>query len=517
MKRQLDRRRFVALSGLGTVGWVTDLLPAVLAAADPREWDPLKPFPRVGEKLKVQPLLMYSLPSRKEQASWKSWGGVQTESAVTEEVQRITSELHSAASAAEFPVEFQPVIKVESVESAQRLANGLQDVTLVYACTGSGALLRACTGLTRDRLVFVRHQSGPIYYWYEALSTRYLATESLPSQTPAQDMHVDDVIVDDVQELLWRLRALFAVKNLKRTRVLALGGPWGKYAQDAPEKARERFQIGIVDVPYETFAPKLRRAREDRAIVAAAEKWTDRYLALPHTKLQTDHKFIVNAFVLYRVFKELLEEQQCQAFTIKSCMGTIIPMSETTACLTLGLMNDEGLIAFCESDFVIIPAGLLLRYIAGRPVFLHNSTFPHRQVVTCAHCTCPRRLDGVRYEPAKILTHYESEYGAAPKVDMPIGQKVTFIDPEYSTTRWVGFTGTVKGNPSYEICRSQQDVEISGDWRRLVREVRDSHWVMCYGDFVREAGYASRKLGLQWVDLEDCSAESPPIVQSREC
>jgi len=108
----------------------------------------------------------------------------------------------------------------------------------------------------------------------------------------------------------------------------------------------------------------------------------------------------------------------------------------------------------------------------------------------------------------KILTHYESEYGAAPKVDMPIGQQVTFIDPEYSTTRWIGFRGTVKDNPSYDICRSQQDVEISGDWRRLIREVRDSHWVMCYGDFLREAGYASRKLGLQWVDLEECPASS---------
>ena len=46
--------------------------------------------------------------------------------------------------------------------------------------------------------------------------------------------------------------------------------------------------------------------------------------------------------------------------------------------------------AFCESDFVIIPAGVLLHYVAGKPVFLHNSTFPHDGIVTCAHCTAPR-------------------------------------------------------------------------------------------------------------------------------
>jgi L-fucose isomerase-like protein len=247
----------------------------------------------------------------------------------------------------------------------------------------------------------------------------------------------------------------------------------------------------------------LSRARSDRAWVATAEQWVERYLALPQTKLQTEKRFLVNAFLLYRLFKELLEEYEATTFTIKNCMGTIIPMAETTACLTLALLNDEGLTAFCESDFVIIPAGILMRYVAGKPVFLHNSTFPHQKMVTCAHCTCPRRLDGQTYAPTQIVTHYESEYGAAPKVEIPVGQQVTFVDPEYSTRRWLGFGGIVKANPFYEICRSQQDVEILGDWRRLLREARDSHWVMVYGDYLAEAGYAARKLGLEWVSLAE--------------
>jgi len=65
-------------------------------------------------------------------------------------------------------------------------------------------------------------------------------------------------------------------------------------------------------------------------------------------------------------------------------------------------------------------------------------------------------MDGTRYETAQIMTHYESEYGAAPKVEIPKGRQVTFIDPEYSTGRWLGFKGIVKSNPYYEICRSQQ-------------------------------------------------------------
>jgi hypothetical protein len=256
-----------------------------------------------------------------------------------------------------------------------------------------------------------------------------------------------------------------------------------------------------LEVSYDDFAKRLDKLKANRDLTKAADKWASRYLALSGTLLQTERPFVVNAFVLYRAFKDLMEENDAPAFTVKSCMGTIIPMAKTTACLSLSLLNDEGWLAFCESDFVIIPPGILLRYLAGRPVFLHNSTFPHQGLVTCAHCTCPRRMDGQRYEPAQIVTHYESDYGAAPKIEMPMEQLLTFLDPEYTAGRWVGFRGVVKGNPAYAICRSQQDVQIEGQWRRLTREVRDSHWVAVYGDYLKEAAFAARKLGLTWADL----------------
>lgn len=104
------------------------------------------------------------------------------------------------------------------------------------------------------------------------------------------------------------------------------------------------------------------------------------------------------------------------------------------------------------------------------------------------------------------MTHYESDFGAAPKIEMPTGQQVCAISPEYSTGRWVGIKGIVRDNPCYAICRSQQDVEIQGDWRRLIREARDSHWMMVYGDCLREVGYAAHKIGLTWDNVSDANA-----------
>lgn len=497
----LRRRDFLSVAGLGAAAGAMAAPPVSDRDWAHDLWDPERPLVSPGRPVRIQPVLMYSLPKRREKASWKSWGGIQTAEAVEQEAGRITGELRALAARADFPVEALPVRKVASVEEAARAAEAAADVAVIYPATGPGNMLRACIPASGNAVIFVRHRSGPVYYWYESLSVRYLKPHRSGAAKVAADaprLSVDDVVVDDTNELLWRLRAYYGASNFVGSRIVALGGAQGKYAPEAVQVARDRFKLEIVEVGYADFEGRLRSALADRALMARAEQWTRTYLALPGTSLETDRHFVVNSFVLYGLFKDLMKEHNATAFTINSCMNTIIPMADTTACLTLSLLNDEGLLAFCESDFVIIPAGIFLRHLARKPVFLHNSTFPHGGVVTCAHCTGPRRMDGARYEPTRLLTHYESEFGAAPKVEMPKGQELTFIDPEYATCRWVGIRGVVEDNPFYEICRSQQDVRILGNWKDLLNEVRDSHWVMAYGNYLKEAAYAAPHIGVTW-------------------
>ncbi|MCS7316132.1 MAG: hypothetical protein RMI94_15510 [Bryobacterales bacterium] len=480
-------------------------LPATPAAAWPDDlWDPERPYRPGGKPLRVEPVLMYRVPQRREAASWKSWGGVQSDESAAAEAARIERELKALAERAPFPLEIAPVARVSTTDAAAALRQAPDAVRLIYAATGSGEMLRALMTGEGEAIVFVRRRSGPVYYWYEALSTRYLRKRGEPRGAGSPPLSVEDVVVDELGELEWRLRALFAVKNFLAARVVALGGARGKYAPEAPQVARERFRLDIVEVGYREFAPRVRAALADSRKLAQAVRWTERYLRLPGTKLETERRFVIHAFLLYGLLRELLREHEASILTIAGCMGTILPIAQTTACLALSLLNDEGFLALCESDFVIIPACILLWRIARAPVFLHNSTFPHGGLVTCAHCTAPRRMNGLRYEPARILTHYESEYGAAPKVEMPVGQRVTFLNPEYATCRWIGMRGLVEGNPFYEICRSQQDVRIEGDWRRLLDEVRDSHWAMAYGDWLREAGYAAPRIGVRWEAISAC-------------
>lgn len=501
----LSRRQFLGattgmVAGASLLGATAGAATAPTWAAD--RWVPSRPIQIPSRPLRVLPVLMYRVPVPKEMSSWKSWGGVQSDEAAAEEARRISAELAGITAGYGVPLEVLPVVLVKSTDDTLQLAQHQRDVTIVYPATGSGETLRACIQ-DRNTILFTRHRSGPVYYWYEALSTRYLRPAGDVAVAPDDPrlLSVEDVVVDDPAELAWRLRALYGVANLQGARVLAVGGAMGKYAPDAPQIARERYKLDIVDLSYDDLAVRIQAALADPAQMQIAEQWAATYLALPETVLSTGRDYVVNAFILYGVFKDLMEEHGASLFTIQQCMSTIMPMSKTTACLTLSLMNDEGLGAFCESDFVIIPAGILLYYVAGKPVFQHNSTFPHGGVVTCAHCTGPRRMDGDRYEPVELLTHYESEFGAAPKVQMPVGQEVSFINPDYASPRWVGLKGSVVENPFYAICRSQQDVRVEGHWEKLLNEVRDSHWVMVYGDYLKQIGYAARHLGVAWDNI----------------
>lgn len=506
----MNRRQFNTLTAAGATAGLLGAATTLRADASKIEpWDPDKPFLVTGRPLRVQPILAHANQSPREKASWRSWGEVVNEAAAAQEMQRIAGELKGLAAKADFPLAILPAIKVTSEEQAAAAQQGDFDAVLLYAASNA-RLFRPCCAQDpkRDTVVFVRHRVGPTYYGYECLGTRFFKVPS-PEVWNANnaDNHgpvtLDDVVVDDYDEVLWRMRALYGLKNFVGQRILALGGPQGKYDATAPDVARERYRLEIVDVSYADFAARLKAVESDDSLQKQSAAWTDRCLAMPHTKLETKKKFVHDAFALYIVFKQWLQEHEAPAITINACMGTIIQMSDTTACMPLSWLNDEGYIAFCESDFVIVPVGMLLHYIAGRPVFMHNSTFPHKAMVTCAHCTAPRRMDGRRYEPVRVMTHYESDFGAAPKIDMPIGQPICAISPEYATGRWVGIKGVVRDNPNFAICRSQQDVEIQGNWKRLIAETRDSHWMMVYGDYLREAGYAARKIGLTWDNVSE--------------
>ncbi len=462
--------------------------------------EPARQMP-VRSPLRVRPVLTYSIPKRRPATSWRSWGGIQSEQDAERERTQIQRELEQMKAAADFPLDLLPLESASTVEAAAALAKGPQEVTLMYGAGGGQNVLEALTAPNRWNLLFLRHRTGQAYLWYEIADPRFLR-KGLDERTQP-GIGVEDIVVDSHADIAVRLRGLYGLKNTFGKRIVAVGGPsgWSAGGKQAPQISRDLWKLDIRTVPYPALGERIKKARQDAGVVKRANDAAEKYLKDKTVRLETRKDFFTNAFLLTEVFRDLLDEAATDAITINQCMGTIMPLAETSACMPLSILNDEGYMAFCESDFVVIPSGILLHYISGKPVFLNDPTHPHGGLVTMAHCTSPRKLDGVRAEPVRVLTHFESDYGAAPKVEMKLGQTMTVIDPDFASRRWLGFEAEVVGNPFLHICRSQVDVRIKGDCDKLVEQMRGFHWMASYGNYLGEVGYALKKASVGWLQV----------------
>ena len=496
---EMSRRKFVQLTGTGALGTValSGLSWAELVKDSPAgKYDPKR------SPLIVKPVFTYEIPERREQTSWRSWGGIQTEKGANEEIVSIQGELKTLSSQADFPVSFLPVSGVRTLDDLSKIEDlKAADMYLIYPAGGGSNMFDFLNKTGKDIIFFCRYKSGPVYLWYEIISPRYLRQHT--DVLKVNGIDENDVVIDSKDELLWRLRALCGLKNTRNSRILAIGGPgaWSQPLEATIKTVTEKYNLDIKNISYEELGGLITEARSDNSVMTRAKGNAAVYLRDSGIKLETERKFVENCFVLEDIFIKLMEKFSCRAITINNCMGTIMPLAETSACLTLSLLNDAGYLAYCESDFVVVPAGILLANISGKPSFLNDPTYPHNKTITLAHCTAPRRMDGINLAPARILTHFESDYGAAPKVEMLVGQTITNVMPDFAFKRYVGLAGKITDNPFKDICRSQIDISYGCDSRIVAEKMPGFHWITVYGDYMKETSYALKKIGIEFENL----------------
>ncbi len=490
-RRDLLKAGGAAIGGLALGGCAWSALRAAAAEAPPAP---------ARRSLVVKPIFSHDLPQRREKTSWRNWGGIETQAQANEEVARIQKELDALRAAADFPVTFLPVAAIRGAAEVARIADlDTADAVLFYPAGGWFDIFDAIHKSGKPAVFFLRHKSGPLYYWYEGMQARHLHRHT--DFLAVKGVDNQDVVVDSAAELLWRLRALCGLKNTPGSRIVTIGGAGGWECPQAPDIARTKWKLDIQDVTYPELGKLIQAARDDGTAVARARERADAYLKDGSLSLETKKTFVENAFLLEQVFRGIMTKAGCKAITVNACMGTIMPMAETTACLTLSLLNDAGYLAFCESDFVVIPAGILMTQIADRPQYLNDPTYPHDGLITVAHCTAPRKMDGKSLEPARIVTHFESDYGAAPKVEMKKGTRVTSVIPDFLAKRYTGFVGEIADAPFLPICRSQVEVAYKVPDARIAENMPGFHWITIYGDYMREAGYALKKISIAFENL----------------
>lgn len=179
-------------------------------------------------------------------------GRIETESEAGKEIARIRDELQKLRKKADFPIRFLEPSKVSNPSQVANLTDiDKADAVLVYAAGAWVDTLQAIVDKGLPTIFFVRFRTQPYYLWHEIIHARFLRSHT--DRLMQKRVSYDDVVVDDYDELLWRLRSLYGLVNTVGRRIIAIGGPGGwaypPGIPSPPELARERWKLDIVTVP----------------------------------------------------------------------------------------------------------------------------------------------------------------------------------------------------------------------------------------------------------------------------
>lgn len=281
-----------------------------------------------------------------------------------------------------------------------------------------------------------------------------------------KDNNLDGEVLHGTNEyILGRIGEL--VKRNVHTRLGVIGKPsdWLIASNVAPDNAKRLHGVDLVEISIDEVLSRYQTAVNDFPL-----------------RFAYDEKEIDKALRLHKVLLSLKEDYRLDGLTIR-CFDLLGPL-ETTACLSLALLNRDGVVATCEGDVPTMMSMHLLHKIVGQRGFQAN---PSRIDVeggkmVLAHCTLP--LDMVcKYH---LDTHFESGIGVAIKGYLR-EERVTIFKLSRNLRDYYVTTGRILRNLEEDnLCRTQIEVEVDEHIDYFLTRPYGNHHVVVYGDHAEE-------------------------------
>ena len=181
----------------------------------------------------------------------------------------------------------------------------------------------------------------------------------------------------------------------------------------------EHFGVETLDIDLQRLidgvraVPKEEAAKVAQAIVKRAQDVKEPSCA-----------DMLEAAKAYLAIKKICQEERLDAMTIR-CFD-IVKACDTTSCLALALLNDEGIVAGCEGDMQTLMSMLLVKRLCGAEAFMANPSQLTETTTMLAHCTIPLKM----CDELTLRSHFESGIGVAIQGALPL--------TDYTIFKWGG-------------------------------------------------------------------------------
>ncbi len=185
----------------------------------------------------------------------------------------------------------------------------------------------------------------------------------------------------------------------------------------------------------------------------------------------------IKALRTYNAFKKVAKDNDLSGFTVR-CFDLLKPL-ETTGCVGLALLNDEGITSACEGDVAAMLSMHIVRLLTGQTSFQANPSRidPSENTAVLAHCTIPLSMT----ERFRLDTHFESGTGIAVKGELSTGDVTVFRMSADLEHFFVSDGIILKNLDEKDLCRTQILVRFDSDVSELLKHPCGNHHIVFYG------------------------------------
>lgn len=257
----------------------------------------------------------------------------------------------------------------------------------------------------------------------------------------------------------------YEISNI-RLGVIGKPSPWLIASNLSRERAKGKFGITIVDIPYESFIKEI-----DKKSYPSGER------VEKISKTLANNPYLPGALHIYGAIKRLIDKHDLHGFSIR-CFD-LLDTYRNTACLALSLLNEEGISAGCEGDLPVLIGMHLARNILSVDAFQANpsSVDIDRGLAIFAHCTIPFSMC------AKIdfMTHFESGLGIGLRGEMKLGPCTIFRLSNDLKKVYLAEGEILENTTRDDLCRTQIIVHLDEGVDQLLSSPLGNHQLIIYG------------------------------------
>ncbi len=296
-------------------------------------------------------------------------------------------------------------LEPEELDSASL---GPYDLTAVFVKTG---------GTEQDFKEIYRDLPQPVYLIATPLHNSLPASLEILSWVKSEYGR-GRIIHGDPEDVVEQLRQLANVATtgsvIFSSRLGVIGQPsdWLIASDVDYEKVKERWGLEIVDVDLDELY-----SRRDKVSPASVGEKADEITVAATGTVENSREDTVQAMRIYFALRELADDYELSALTLR-CFDLVTEL-QTTGCLGLALLNDEGIVAGCEGDVPAAFSMMVGYHLTGQVPFMANPVEidEEKDRVVLAHCTVPKSMT----DDYALRSHFESGIGVGIQGTIPQG------------------------------------------------------------------------------------------------